>query len=205
MPDAKLFDRTPLLLKAEVIDPKSAKPLAVTVIVNHLKSYLRIGDEEKGDRVREKRRLEAEWLAKFVDDRQKADPAEKLILCGDFNAFQFNDGYNDLIGILKGKPDPNVLAPSKTVYNTGLVDLVDYIPNPANRYSYTYDGAAQAIDHVLINKPLRARVLKFGYARVDADFPVVWSNDPTRPERVSDHDAPIAFFNLDEPQVKPTP
>ena len=130
----------------------------------------------------------------------------KLILCGDFNAFQFNDGYNDLIGILKGKPDPNVLAASKTVYNTGLVDLVDYIPNPSDRYSYTYDGAAQAIDHVLINKPLRSRVMKFGFARVDADFPVVWSNDPTRPERISDHDAPIVFLNLDEPQLaKPKP
>jgi predicted extracellular nuclease len=202
LPDARLFDRTPLLLKAEVIDTLSSKPLAFTVIVNHLKSYLGIGDEEKGERVREKRRLEAEWLAKFVEDRQKADPAEKLIVCGDFNAFQFNDGYNDLIGILKGKPDPNVLAPSKAVYNTGLVDLVDYIPNPSDRYSYTYDGAAQAIDHVLINRPLRGRVLKFGFARVDADFPVVWSNDPTRPERVSDHDAPIVFLNLDEPAPK---
>jgi hypothetical protein len=49
-----LFDRTPLLLKAEVIDSKAAKPLAFTVIVNHLKSYLGIGDDEKGDRVREK-------------------------------------------------------------------------------------------------------------------------------------------------------
>ena len=76
-PDEKLFDRTPLLLKAEVIDAKAAKPLAFTVIVNHLKSYLGIGDDEKGDRVREKRRLEAEWLAKLVDERQKADPAEK--------------------------------------------------------------------------------------------------------------------------------
>jgi len=199
LPEVRLFDRTPLLLKVEVIDPKATKPLAYTVIVNHLKSYLGIGDDEKGDLVREKRRLEAEWLAKFVEERQKADPAEKLILCGDFNAFQFNDGYNDLIGILKGKPDPNVLAPSKTVYNTGLVDLVDYIANPNARYSYTYDGAAQAIDHVLINKPLRSRVLKFGFARVDADFPVVWSNDPNRPERVSDHDAPIVFLNLDEP------
>ena len=206
LPDARLFDRTPLLLKAEVIDSKAAKPLAFTVIVNHLKSYLGIGDDERGDRVREKRRLEAEWLAKFIEERQKADPSEKLILCGDFNAFQFNDGYNDLIGILKGKPDPNVLAASKNFYNTGLVDLVDYIANPNARYSYSYDGAAQAIDHVLINKPLRSRVLKFGFARVDADFPVVWANDPTRPERVSDHDAPILFLNLDEPPAaKPVP
>ncbi|MEO7539270.1 MAG: endonuclease/exonuclease/phosphatase family protein [Pyrinomonadaceae bacterium] len=197
-PDEKLFDRTPLLLKAEVIDAKSLKPLAFTVIVNHLKSYRGIDSEKDGDHTRNKRRLEAEWLASFVQDREKADPAERLILCGDFNAFQFNDGYNDLIGILRGKSDPNVLAPSKMVFTTGLVDLIDYI-DPKNRYSYSYDGSAQALDHILVNKPVKERLLKFGYARVDADFPLVWSNDATRPERISDHDAPVVFLNLDEP------
>ena len=73
-----------------------------------------------------------------------------------------------------------------------------------NRYSYTFDGAAQALDHMLINKPVRGIVAKFGYARVDADFPLVWSNDATRPERLSDHDAPVVFLKLDEsPAPKP--
>ncbi|MEO7538520.1 MAG: endonuclease/exonuclease/phosphatase family protein [Pyrinomonadaceae bacterium] len=197
-PDLKLFDRTPLLLRAEVIDPKSAKPLAVTVIVNHLKSYLGIDDAKNGERTRNKRRLEAEWLANYVIARQKADPNERIVLCGDFNAFQFNDGYNDLMGIIKGKSDPNVLNPSKLAESTGLANLVEYI-DPRNRYSYTYDGSAQAIDHVLINKPMRERLLKFGFARVDADFPLVWANDPERPERISDHDAPIVFLALDAP------
>jgi predicted extracellular nuclease len=203
-PDAKLFDRTPLLLRAEVIDTKASKPLALTVVVNHLKSYLGIDDPKNGDRTRNKRRLEAEWLANFVLERQKADPNERIILCGDFNAFQFNDGYNDLIGILRGKSDPNVLNPSKAAVATGLANLVDYI-DPKNRYSYTYDGSAQAIDHILINKPTRERLLKFGYARVDADFPLVWANDPSRPERISDHDAPVVFLSLDEPAPPPKP
>jgi len=208
-PDERLFDRTPLMLRAEVIDARSQKPLAFTVIVNHLKSYRGIDDPKDGDRIRNKRRLESEWLGNFVQEREKADPTERLILSGDFNAFQFNDGYNDLIGILKGKSDPNVLVPSKTAYVTGLVDLIDYI-DPKNRYSYTYDGSAQALDHILVNKPTRERILKFGYARVDADFPLVWSNDPSRPERISDHDAPVVFLNLDEPPpqkpaVAPTP
>lgn len=202
--DEKLFDRTPLMLRAEVIDSKSQKPLVFTVIVNHLKSYRGIDDIKDGDRIRNKRRLEAEWLANFVQEREKADPAERLLLCGDFNAFQFNDGYGDLIGILKGRSDQNVLAPSKTAYTTGLVDLIDYI-DPKNRYSYTWDGSAQALDHILINRPLRDRLVKFGYARVDADFPIVWANDPNRPERISDHDAPVAFLLLDEPPPKPVP
>ncbi len=204
-PDEKLFDRPPLMLRAEVLDTKTEKPLAFTVIVNHFKSYRGINDPKDGDRVRNKRRLEAEWLAKWVEDREKADPAERLIICGDFNAFQFNDGYNDLIGILKGKSDPDVITPSKTAFNTGLANLIEYI-DQKNRYSYVYDGTAQAIDHILINRPVRERLAKFGYARVDADFPLVWGNDPLRPERVSDHDAPVLFLKLDEPPAaKPTP
>lgn len=195
--EAFLFDRTPLLISVSVIDPKSAAPLAFTVIVNHLKSYRGIDDEKDGDRVRQKRRLEAEWLANFVQERAKTNPTERLIICGDFNAFQFNDGYNDLIGILKGKPEPNVLAPSKTVYQTGLIDLVDNI-EAAKRYSYSFDGSAQVLDHILINKAAAARALKFGYARVDADFPEIYRNDPNRPERISDHDAPIFYMSLDE-------
>lgn len=204
--DAMLFDRTPLLLKAEVIDPAAQKPLAFTVIVNHLKSYRGIEDPKDGERIRNKRRLEAEWLGNFVQEREKADPTERLMLCGDFNAFQFNDGYNDLIGIIKGKSDQNVLNPSKTAYATGLVDLIDYI-DQKNRYSYTWDGSAQALDHMLINKATRDRLKKFGYARVDADFPIVWGNDPARPERISDHDAPVMFLSLDElpPAPKPAP
>ncbi len=200
-----LYDRPPLMLRAEVIDPSSTKPFAFSVIVNHFKSYNGIDDEKDGDRVRQKRRLEAEWLAKFVEDRQKADPTERLILCGDFNSFQFNDGYNDLIGILKGKSDPNVLAPSKTAYATGLVNLIDYI-DAKNRYSYSFDGSAQSLDHILVNKPARLRALKFGYARSNADFPKVYANDASRPERTSDHDAAIVYLSLDEmvPAVTPS-
>ncbi|MGI8470262.1 MAG: endonuclease/exonuclease/phosphatase family protein [Pyrinomonadaceae bacterium] len=199
--DAFLFDRPPLMLRAEVADAKTGTPFDFTVIVNHLKSYRGIDDPKDGDRVRQKRRLEAEWLARFVQERAAANPNERLILCGDFNAFQFNDGYNDLIGILKGSPNPNVLAPSTTIFNTGLIDLVDYV-EAKNRYSYSYDGDAQAIDHILINKGARERALKFGYARLDADFPLIYENDRMRPERLSDHDAPIFYMSLDA--VQPT-
>lgn len=203
--DQFLYDRPPLLLRAEVIDAKAAKPLAFTVIVNHFKSYNGIDDPKDGYRVQNKRRLEAEWLAKFVLDRQTVDPAERIFLCGDFNAFQFNDGYNDLIGILKGRSDQNVLAPSKTAYATGLVALIDYLPDPLKRYSYTFDGSAQALDHILVNKAGRERLLKFGYGRSNADFPLIYGNDAARPERVSDHDAAVVFLSLDEPSPAPKP
>lgn len=198
--DQKLFDRPPFMIRVQAIDARQAEPMTVTVIVDHLKSYLGIDSEKDGPRVREKRKQEAEWLAKFVADRSKAEPDESILVCGDFNAFLFNDGYNDLIGTLKGKPDQRVTNPSKT-YATGLYDLADFLKDPANKYSYVHDGSTQVLDHILINKKLSERLLKFGYARVDADFPVGWTADDSRPERLSDHDAPVAFFNLDRPLI----
>jgi predicted extracellular nuclease len=193
----KTFDRPPLLISVEVQDAKTNQPFPLTVIVNHFKSYGGIDDPKDGDRVRNKRRLQAEWLANFLVERQKTNPNERIFVCGDFNAFQFNDGYNDLIGILKGKSDPNVLVPSKTAYQTGLVNMVDYV-DPKNRYSYVYGGSAQVLDHMLANKAGAQRVVKFGFARVDADFPKIYINDANRPERLSDHDAPVLYLSLDE-------
>jgi predicted extracellular nuclease len=192
----QLFDRPPFLIRVQAIDARSADPLTVTVIVNHFKSYLGIDSDKDGNRVREKRKQEADWLAKFIADRAKEMPDERILVCGDFNAFLFNDGYNDLIGTLKGKPDQKVTNPGK-VYATGLYDLADFLKDPSNKYSYVHDGSTQVLDHIFINKKLSERLVKFGYARVDADFPVVWTADDTRPERLSDHDAPVAFFSLD--------
>lgn len=203
-PNEKLYDRPPLMIRVEAIDTASAKPLMLTIVGNHFKSYGGINDEKDGPRVRDKRRIQAEWLAKWVDDRQKADATEKIIVCGDLNSFQFNDGYNDLVGILKGKSDPNVMSPSKTAYATGLKALVDFI-DQKNRYSYSFDGSAQVLDHILVNKAVVDRVLKFGFARGNADFPDVWAGDPNRPERISDHDAPVLFLSLDEPKPASTP
>lgn len=208
-----LFDRPSLLAKLEYADTKLGKPFEFTFVINHLKSYSGIDDEKTGSRTRLKKRLQAEWLATFVAERAKTNAAERLILSGDFNAYQFNDGYNDVIGILKGKPDVNALEPSKTPINTGLFNLVDYI-QASQKYSYVFAGNAQTIDHVLVNQAASDRSLKFGYVRVDADFPLVYYNDASRPERLSDHDPAMLYLSLDEikpkavdakPKVSPTP
>jgi uncharacterized protein len=199
--DEKLYDRPPLLIRVEVQDAKTNQPFSLTAIVNHFKSYGGIDDEKDGDRVRNKRRQQAEWLANFLVERQKANPTERIVVGGDLNAFQFNDGYNDLVGILKGNSNQSVLVASKTAHQTGLINLADFI-DAKNRYSYVFDGSAQILDHILINKPAQQRAVKFGFARANADFPKIYANDFTRPERLSDHDAPIAYFSLDELKAK---
>lgn len=205
--DNFLNDRPPLMLRASVIDAKNKQPFEFTVVVNHLKSFLGYDDPKQMANVRLKKKMQAEFLARFVQERQKADARAKIILLGDFNAYQFNDGIVDVIGTIKGKPATidEVLNPSGDLVEPDMINLVDLIA-ASERYSYRFDGNGQVLDHVIISQTLAGHVRGFGYARVNADFPESFRSDDARAERYSDHDAAVAYFNLDEapPQPKPT-
>jgi predicted extracellular nuclease len=197
--DVSLNDRPPFLLRAAIKDPKTNQPVEFTVIVNHLKSLRGYMDEKDAPFVRLKKKLQAEFLAKFVAERLKTNPNERIALVGDFNAFQFNDGITDIIGTLKGTPvgKDAVLNTSTDLLDPDLTDLVDLI-KPNQQYSYSFDGNAQVLDHFLVSPALKRHLAGFGYARINADFPEIYRNDETRVERFSDHDAAIGYFNFEE-------
>jgi hypothetical protein len=192
-----LNDRPPLVLRAK-ITPSSGGFFAVTVVVNHLRSLNGVDDPEDGNRVRTKRRAQADFLANLVQARQTADPAERLVLVGDFNAFEFNDGYVDSIGTIKGTPThpDNVVLASSDLVNPDLSNLVDSVTT-SERYSFTFDGNAQVLDHALVVGNLLGHVRSVDYARNGADFPESLRNDSTRPERISDHDALALILTFD--------
>jgi predicted extracellular nuclease len=196
--DEFLNDRPPLMIRLAVDDAKAGKPFEFTLVVDHLKSMLGYDDPKQMANVRLKKKLQAEFLARFVQERLKADPNERIALIGDFNAFQFNDGVMDVVGTIKGKPagKDEVLMPTDDLLNPDLTDLVDVI-SPKEKYSYTYDGNAQAIDHMIISPAFVRHVKGFGYLRVNADLPESLRNDDNRPERYSDHDPAIALFSMD--------
>lgn len=191
-----LNDRPSLVLRATVSETGHS-PFPVTVIVNHLRSLSGVDDPADGNRVRTKRRAQAEFLANLIQGKQSADPTEHIVSIGDYNAFQFSDGYVDVVGTILGSPTPcdNVVLCSADLVNPNLVDLVDTAP-AGERYSYSFDGNAQLLDHELITQNLQARFDAIHYARNDADFPESYRNDGTRPERISDHDMPVAYFNI---------
>jgi endonuclease/exonuclease/phosphatase family metal-dependent hydrolase len=195
-----LNDRPSLVLRAEVPRVSGSGSVPVTVIVNHLRSLSGIDDPADGNRVRTKRRAQAEFLASYVQSRQVANPAEKLILVGDFNAFQFNDGYVDVMGTIKGTPTPadEVTLASPDLVDPDFTDLFAIMPEE-EQYSYSFDGNAQILDHALVNGNLLAVTSTAQYVRVDADFPESFRNDPTRPERLSDHDPVLVTFDLPRP------
>ncbi|HTF37712.1 MAG TPA: BACON domain-containing carbohydrate-binding protein [Blastocatellia bacterium] len=199
---ALLNDRPSLVLRATVTDTSSPQHGAVptfpiTVIVNHLRSLSGVDDPVDGNRVRTKRRAQAEYLANLIQSRQTADPSERIVSVGDYNAFQFNDGYGDSIGTIKGTPTPpsEVVLASSDLVNPNLIDLLDTVPHD-QQYSFSFDGNAQVLDHELVNSSLLPYFNRIAYARNNGDFPESFRNDPNRPERISDHDMAVAFFKF---------
>ncbi|CAN5739576.1 hypothetical protein BH20ACI4_BH20ACI4_19230 [soil metagenome] len=194
-----LNDRPPLMLRASIIDAKTNQPFEFTVVVNHLKSFNGYNDPKSQDNVRLKKKLQAEFLARWVQQRQTKNPNERIVLLGDFNAFQFNDGIVDVIGAIEGKPagKDSVMNPSEDLVNPDLINLVNLI-KADQRYSYSFDGNAQVLDHILINEAMKKHINDFGFVRLNADFPAVYRNDDTRVERFSDHDAAVAYFTFDD-------
>jgi uncharacterized protein len=194
---ALLNDRPPLVLTATASQPNSDTSLPFTMVVNHLRSLLSIDDPVDGPRVRAKREAQAEFLANLLQSHQAA--GENVISVCDCNAFEFSDGYVDVIGTILGHPVPadQVVLASPDLVDPDLTDLVITLPHD-QQYSYDFNGSHQVLDHVVVSQSLLAKLTRFAIARNDADFPEVFRNDPNRPERISDHDMPVAYFTLPE-------
>jgi predicted extracellular nuclease len=191
-----LNDRPPLLLGVRVTNQRNAQ-LRVTILINHLRSMIDIESATTGPRVRAKRAAQAEFVAGLVNRRLSDDPHERFLLVGDFNAFEFNDGYVDVIGTIRGTPAAReqVILETDDLVDPDLTNLIDALP-PQERYSYVFDGTAQALDHMLASEALLPQVSGFSYIRGNADSPEVWRSDARRPERLSDHDAALVYLRL---------
>ncbi len=202
---ALLNDRPPLVMNATFTKPGCTTPDNITVIVNHLRSLNGIDDVgSTGTRVRAKRKAQAEFLANLIQGFQTSNPTANIVSVGDYNAFEFSDGYVDMMGTIKGTPTPasDVVNASPDLVNPNLTNLVETYP-AAQRYTYSFSGSAQVLDHILVSSNLASKISRFSIARVDADFPEVYRTDANRPERISDHDAPVAYILFTD-NINPT-
>lgn len=193
-----LHDRPPLVLRATVSLPGLA-PRPVIVVVNHLRSFIDIelvgGD---GLRVRAKRTAQAESTANLLQTLQYTNPGVPVVSIGDYNAYEFNDGYTDPMAVITGAPTPDdqvVVDESPDLVNPNFINLTNSLP-AAERYTFVFEGTPQALDHVLVNTAGASLVSRYAIARNNADFPegALYAGDATRPERNSDHDMPVAYF-----------
>lgn len=96
------------------------------------------------------RRAQAEVVAQRALELLQLDPSASVIVLGDLN-----DSH-----------DSAALGPLR---DAGLYPLMADLP-AARRYTYVFEGNAEALDHVFVDEQTRQRVVAFDVAHVDADF-----------------------------------
>lgn len=198
-----LNDRPPLSLEA-VVNFADGRQFPLTAIVVHQRSLNgNDTDDAAGERVRAKRHQQAVFLAELLQARQQGNPEERVLVMGDFNAFEFNDGYVDAMGTITGQPS----ADDETIVSGDGADLVspDYqtltwLLPPESSYSYTYGGVVQSLDHVIASSSMlnasEVENLRVSHARINADFPETARNSGDTPTRLADHDPTLVLIQL---------
>ncbi|MCC6539630.1 MAG: lamin tail domain-containing protein [Bryobacterales bacterium] len=203
------FDRVPLILTATAKVPGSDSGVPVTVVVNHAKSLIDVDNSNEtnpsdaGRRNQAKRHAGGRETGIILQSLNTA--GVNLISVGDYNAFQFSDGYVDVMACIRGAAvGAQVFNPAASsaqpclVYPAAnqLTNLTDL--NPAARYSLSFSGNRQSLDHILLNANALARKSLEATAYVNSDYPRngAISNDSSRPERYADHNPHLVYLSL---------
>ncbi len=156
----------------------------LVVINNHFKSKSGdaplFGVKWPPERVTEaQRKAQARAVRAHVNSILAQNPDAWLLAGGDLNDFSFGEpgeGADHPLAILAGDeaeaPLTNLLARE----------------TEAERYTFVFDGNAQALDHLLASPALLDAIVGVDVLHFNADFPASLSDDPTTPLRASDHD-----------------
>ena len=208
-PPSPLHDRPPLLLEGKCQLEYGTYPISVMVVHNRSLNGITT------TRTQQKRFEQAESIAAMIDGLQATDPSVRLIVLGDFNAFEFADGYVDAVGIITGDYEPAdslVCAPPADCTQPDEPRLTNRVLDleQRDRYSFIFEGNAQVLDHALTSNALTEDVsgVQFGRGNADAAVELINSYDtvevnsqlvPVDPAlRSSDHDGLVVFINKDE-------
>lgn len=120
---------------------------------------------------------QSQAIRAYVTNILSNDPGANIAVLGDFNGFYFEESLELLEagGVLS--------------------NLLRTLPEE-ERYSYYFDGNAQALDNFLVTPGLLANVI-FDPVHIN-------SEQPDGPNRASDHDPSVASFLLPLPNAAPT-
>ncbi len=198
-----LHDRPPLLLEGRCV-AAGLPGQPVRVLNVHMRSLGGIDDATDGPRVRQKRLEQAESVATIVQGLQTADADTPLMVVGDFNGFEFTDGYVDLVGHVAGSfvPADNLVCDTNPCADLVNPDLTKQVLSVASeeRYSFIFRGNAQVLDHALTSAGTDPVVRGFLYGRGNADAAVDLINDGGTELRSSDHDGFVLYLAKDSDQ-----
>ena len=189
-----VFARPPLILDA--VYTAGDEDYAVTVVGLHLRSLIDIEDSEF---VQRKRLEQARFVAQTVHTMQDLDSDRRIIITGDFNGFEFSDGFVDVVGIIAGTEMPGeALLGGAVVVEPPLRNRLLDLPEE-ERYSTVHDGNAQAVDHMLTNENVDAAVTGIAFGRAGADVPRSFNGEGGTALGASDHDGLVLYLRVGEP------
>jgi predicted extracellular nuclease len=128
-----------------------------------------------------------------------ADASAPIVVIGDYNAYEFTDGYVDVTGQIKGtaaESDNLVWAAplaTPTLCDAGLTT------DSATRYSFQFDGSLQELDHSLLSRIGWRDFVRLDNAHGNADTSEAGPEvtDDTTPARSADHDGQVLTLAVD--------
>lgn len=130
------------------------------------------GQQQPAENAGDARRIEqTSFIKTYVESLVAGDPDARVVVMGDFNAFQFETSLTQLES------------------GGALTNLANLLP-VNERYSYNFDGNNQQIDHMLASPELYAGA-QFDIVHINSNQAVV--------NQTSDHDGSVArfFINFD--------
>ena len=185
-----LHDRPPLLLEGNF----ATDPLTPIKVLNlHLRSLGGI-EGNNANYVRTKRWEASISVANVIRDLQ----SQNLVIVGDYNAFQFSDGYVDVLAQLTGEASLGAEFPVLDIIEPPLLTNHSVSVPLEEQYSYVFNGNAQILDHCLSTELEGLTINELQYARGNADNPDSDVNNTFVPYRASDHDGFVLFLGLED-------
>lgn len=200
---AALWDHPPLVASGEFV--RTGKNYPVTILNVHMASRDNIGDSTLGADVRIHRAAQAAAISTLVQQYQSA--GANVIVAGNFNAYEYNDGYVDVTGVIDGSP---AAATAVTLYQATSTTAVlhDFTTDiTANtRYNIIERGNAAALEHILASNTVTdsstASASLASYVNVvtqphfSTDYAATTENDTTTPAGLTSHDGFLVNFAI---------
>ena len=188
-----LHDRPPLLLEATLPTIPST---SIRVLNLHMRSLLGI-EGSNSSFVRNKRHQQGISVANMVEELREDG---NLIVLGDLNAFEFTDGYVDVVNQITGAPTLGAQFTPIDIVAPPLINAVDLLPE-YERYSFVFQGNPQVLDHCLFGGLEGLQYAGMEYARGNADYSLAYFNNGALVERCSDHDGFVLYLESENPIV----
>lgn len=198
---ATLWERPPLVMTGDFI--RTGKNYSFVVIDVHLTIRDNIGDATLGPDIRAHRAAQAAALSTLVQSYQTA--GKDVIVAGNFNAYEYNDGYVDVLGVVNGSPAASGTVTLYQASNTtaALTDFTTSIV-ALQRYNIIERGNAASLEHILASATitdstssaasLASYMTSVTQPHFSTDFASINTNDATTAAGLTPHDGQVVAF-----------